>query len=135
MAWVSNYADMVAQGVQSTYNAICRGQSGPTIRNYNYHSYSPPPVYGGYGPGYGYGGGGITLMPSFGVPVSIYSQVLCVSICIACFSSSLKLPRFYAVGWWWLFLHHCHWTGKSLQYCCPQAVAVLLLAYYNLYTL
>lgn len=51
----------------------CRGQSGPTIRNYNYHSYSPPPVYGGYGPGYGYGGGGIQLMPSFGVPVSSIS--------------------------------------------------------------
>ena len=48
----------------------CRGQSGPTIRNYNYHSYSSPPVYGYGGGGYGYGGGGITLMPSFGVPVS-----------------------------------------------------------------
>ena len=53
---------------------LCRGQSGPTIRNYNYHSYSPPPVYGGYGPGYGYGGGGITLMPSFGVPVRVSSM-------------------------------------------------------------
>lgn len=41
-------------------------QSGPTINNY--HSYSAPPLYGGYG-GYGYGGGGITLMPSFGVPL------------------------------------------------------------------
>jgi len=45
------------------------GQAGPTIRNYNYHSYSAPPVYGGYGPSYGFGGGGISIMPSFGVPL------------------------------------------------------------------
>ena len=40
--------------------------SGPAVRNYNY--YSAPPLVGGYG-GYGYGGGGISIMPSFGMPL------------------------------------------------------------------
>lgn len=41
--------------------------SGPSVRNYNY--YSAPPLVGGYG-GYGYGyGGGISIFPSFGVPL------------------------------------------------------------------
>ena len=42
--------------------------SGPSVRNYNYYSSPAPPLVGGYG-GYGYGGGGISIMPSFGVPL------------------------------------------------------------------
>jgi hypothetical protein len=43
--------------------------SGPTVRNYNYYSAPAPPLIGGYGyGGYGYGGG-ISLFPSFGVPI------------------------------------------------------------------
>ncbi|CAL5221088.1 g3215 [Coccomyxa viridis] len=41
--------------------------SGPAVRNYNNY-YSAPPLVGGYG-GYGYGGGGISIMPSFGMPL------------------------------------------------------------------
>lgn len=42
--------------------------SGPSVRNNNYYS-APPLVspFGGYG--YGYGGGGISMFPSFGVPL------------------------------------------------------------------
>ena len=40
-------------------------RSGPSVRNYNY--YSAPPLVGGYG--YGGYGGGLTLAPSFGVPL------------------------------------------------------------------
>ena len=40
--------------------------SGPSVRNYNY--YSAPPLVSPYG-GYGYGGGGISMFPSFGVPL------------------------------------------------------------------
>lgn len=69
------------------------GQSGPTIRNYNYHSYSPPPVYGGYGPGYGYGGGGITLMPSFGVPLVGGGSFFTIVIGLFALSAVLSIAR------------------------------------------
>lgn len=69
------------------------GQSGPTIRNYNYHSYSPPPLYGGYGPGYGYGGGGITLMPSFGVPLIGGGSFFTIAIGLFALSAVLSVAR------------------------------------------
>lgn len=68
------------------------GQSGPTIRNYNYHSYSPPPVYGGYGPGYGYGGG-IQIMPSFGVPLIGGGSFLTIVFGLFALSAVLSIAR------------------------------------------
>lgn len=69
------------------------GQSGPTIRNYNYHSYSSPPVYGYGGGGYGYGGGGITLMPSFGVPLIGGGSFLTIVFGLFALSAVLSVAR------------------------------------------
>ncbi|CAK0771199.1 hypothetical protein CVIRNUC_003843 [Coccomyxa viridis] len=41
---------------------------GPSVRQYNNYISPAPPLVGGYG-GYGYGGGGLSIFPSYGVPL------------------------------------------------------------------
>ena len=60
------------------------------MRNYNY--YSAPPLVGGYG-GYGYGGGGISIMPSFGMPLFYGGGIFNFFIVMVC-SSQLSLMSY-----------------------------------------
>ena len=47
---------------------LCCQRSGPSVRQYNNYISPAPPLVGGYG-GYGYGGGGLSIFPSYGVPL------------------------------------------------------------------